>query len=152
MLTNVKADRLLTINQSAAATISAENIATPKPMFTDITKASGIDFNHQQSAFVDFKIAPLLPFQLSKIGPCIAKGDVNKDGLEDVFIGASAGQESRLYLQTKEGKFVLSASEPWNMDKAFTNADALFFDADGDGDLDLYVVSGGEDYPLNSKN
>ena len=152
VLTNVKADRLLTINQSEGVTIPAENIATPKPMFTDITKASGIDFNHQQSAFVDFKIAPLLPFQLSKIGPCIAKGDVNKDGLEDVFIGASAGQESRLYLQTKEGKFVLSASEPWNMDKAFTNADALFFDADGDGDLDLYVVSGGEDYPLNSKN
>jgi len=152
LLTNVKADRLLTINQSEAVTISPENIVPPKPMFTDITKASGINFNHQQSAFVDFKIAPLLPFQLSKIGPCIAKGDVNKDGLEDIFIGASAGQESQLYLQTKEGKFILSASQPWNTDKDITNADALFFDADGDGDLDLYLVSGGEDYPLNSKN
>ena len=152
LLTNVKADRLLVINQQDA-TLATATIESPvKPMFVDVTKSSGISFNHVQFPFVDFKISPLLPFQLSKIGPCIAKGDVNKDGLEDVFIGASAGQESQLYLQTKEGKFILSKSEPWNADKNITNADALFFDADGDGDLDLYLVSGGADYPLNSKN
>ncbi len=152
MLTNVKADTLLVINQQTAITENIENIIAFKPMFTDITHTSGISFVHQQSAFVDFKLSPLLPFQLSKIGPCIAKRDVNKDGLEDLFIGASAGQESQLYLQTKEGKFKLANSQPWNKDKNFTNADALFFDADGDGDADLYLVSGGADYPLNSKN
>ena len=123
-----------------------------KSLFEDVTKNSGINFVHKQSSFVDFKISPLLPYQLSKIGPCIAKADVNKDGLEDLFIGASAGQESFLYLQTADGKFVLANSQPWNNEKNFTNADALFFDADGDGDDDLYLVSGGTDYPLNSKN
>ena len=152
MLTQVKADTLLVINQQTAVTLPTENSIAVKPMFTDITATSGISFTHQQSAFVDFKLSPLLPFQLSKIGPCIAKADVNKDGLEDVFIGASTGQESQLYLQTKQGHFILANSQPWNKNTTFTNADALFFDADGDGDVDLYLVSGGADYPLNSKN
>jgi hypothetical protein len=77
---------------------------------------------------------------------------VNKDGLEDLFIGASAEQESVLYLQTQDGKFVPSTNQPWNAEKKYTNADAIFFDADGDGDDDLYLVSGGADYALNSKN
>ena len=152
LLTNVKADTLLVINEKEAVVADSVAAAITKPMFTDVTKTSGIDFVHQQSNFVDFKVGPLLPYQLSKIGPCIAKADVNMDGLEDVFIGASAGQESKLYLQTKDGKFILSASEPWNNNKNITNADALFFDADGDGDPDLYLVSGGADYPLNSSN
>ena len=152
LLVNIKADTLLVINEKDA--IVADSVALPiaKPMFTDVTKSSGIDFVHQQSNFVDFKVGPLLPYQLSKIGPCIAKADVNMDGLEDVFIGGSAGQESKLYLQTKDGKFILSSSEPWNNNKDITNSDALFFDADGDGDPDLYLVSGGADYPLNSSN
>ncbi len=153
LLQNVKADTLLVINETGADTPNAnEKSVHPKPLFRDVTKNSGISFTHRQSTFVDFKISPLLPYQLSKIGPCIAKADVNKDGQEDLFIGASAGQESSLYLQTKDGKFELSPSQPWNNEKEITIADALFFDADGDGDLDLYLVSGGTDYPLDSKN
>jgi len=79
----------------------------------------------------------------------VAKGDVNGDGLEDLFIGGSAGYPSMLYLQTRSGKFVAAADQPWNVSMASTNMDALFFDADGDGDLDLYLVSGGADYPLD---
>jgi hypothetical protein len=149
---NIRADTLLVANQNDAIQNDAFVKPSPKSMFADVTASSGINFTHRQSTFVDFKIAPLLPFQLSKIGPCIAKADVNGDGLEDVFIGASAGQESQLYLQTKEGNFLLSKSQPWNNNKNITNADALFFDADGDGHPDLYLVSGGDDYPLNSPN
>ena len=155
---NVKADALLMIEEDKAQKNdliepynSTHNNAAVY-LFEDVTANSGINFIHKQSAFVDFKISPLLPYQLSKIGPCIAKADVNKDGLEDVFIGASAEQESVLYLQTEDGKFVPSASQPWNVEKKYTNADALFFDADGDGDDDLYLVSGGADYALNSNN
>jgi enediyne biosynthesis protein E4 len=153
LLQNVKADTLLVINQSSSS-LQNESITNvnAQPIFKDITKTSGINFTDQQSAFVDFKVAPLLPYQLSKTGPCIAKADVNKDGLEDLFIGGSAGHESILYLQTKDGKFIQAPSQPWNTEKDITNTDALFFDADGDGDLDLYLVSGGADYPLNSKN
>ena len=152
LLTNVKADTLLVINEKSALEMDSVAKVSAKPLFMDITKNSGISFVHQQSNFIDFKVSPLLPYQLSKIGPCIAKADVNMDGLEDVFIGASAGQECQLYLQTKDGKFILSGSQPWNSNKDITNADALFFDADGDGDPDLYLVSGGADYPLNNKN
>jgi hypothetical protein len=153
LLNNVKADTLLTISQTDALPQRDTTLSTAaKPWFDDITATCGIDFVHQQNAFVDFKISPLLPYQLSKTGPCLVKGDVNRDGLEDVFIGASAGQESVLYLQTKAGQFKRSASQPWNNDKNFTTTDAIFFDADNDGDLDLYLVSGGADFFLNNKN
>ncbi|MEO8413900.1 MAG: VCBS repeat-containing protein [Ginsengibacter sp.] len=151
-LTNVRADTLLVIDEKSAAAMDTITTVAIKPIFRDVTKNSGINFIHKQSNFVDFKIAPLLPYQLSKIGPCIAKADVNKDGLEDVFIGASAGQECQLYLQAPDGRFHLSGSQPWNNNKDISNADALFFDADGDGDPDLYLVSGGADYPLHNKN
>jgi hypothetical protein len=150
ILRNVKADRLLVIEEGMAT--KAAEVRTPAKkglVFKDVTAASGVKYVHEQSATVDFNISPLLPYQLSKVGPCLAKGDVNGDGLEDLFIGGSAGYGSMLYLQTKDGKFVPAAEQPWNVSKDFTNADALFFDADGDGDLDLYLVSGGADYPLD---
>ena len=132
--------------------IQAKAILAVKPLFKDVTQTAGISFTHTQSQSVDFKISPLLPYQLSKIGPCLAKSDVNGDGLEDLFIGASAGQESALYLQAKDGKFMLSTDQPWLNNKNITVAGALFFDADNDGDADLYLVSGGADFYLNNKN
>ncbi|MBS1609845.1 MAG: VCBS repeat-containing protein, partial [Bacteroidetes bacterium] len=151
-LVNLRGDTLITIQQAAAGAESMDTIVTPKPLFTDVTATSGIDFTDKESSFVDFKINPLLPFQLSKTGPCIAGADVNKDGIEDVFIGAAAGQESLLYIQNKEGHFSIAPSQPWNNKKEPANTDALFFDADGDGDSDLYLVSGGAMYMPGSKN
>lgn len=154
-LKNIKADRLVVIEQKAAApakskpSVEGEKII---PLFKDVTSTSGIKFTDKTSAYVDFKISPLLPYQISKMGPCIAKADVNGDGLEDVFIGAGIGQQSQLYLQTRDGHFVLAVSQPWNTNTLPFNADALFFDADGDGDMDLYLVSGGAEYPSGSEN
>jgi hypothetical protein len=149
----VHADTLLTIREKDAAdsTLIPSHPLTPA-LYTDVTASSGINYIHKGSNFVDFKISPLLPFQVSHVGPCLAKGDVNKDGLEDLFIGGTAGQESMLYLQTPDGAFRPAASQPWNNDKDHTNTSALFFDADGDGDADLYLVSGGADYPNGSRN
>ncbi|HEY6899496.1 MAG TPA: CRTAC1 family protein, partial [Puia sp.] len=138
----VRVDTLLTVDEKEAK-VSEDWVGEVRSKFRDVTAESGVKFVHDQAATIDFKISPLLPFQLSKVGPSVAKGDVNGDGLEDLFFGASAGYESQLYLQTKEGKFVLAAQQPWNQSKEYTNSDALFFDADGDGDLDLYLVSGG---------
>ncbi len=150
-LSNVRADTMLVVEEAKAGERVPAIKEVGEPVFRDVTATSGVKFMHQQAATIDFKISPLLPFQLSKTGPCITKGDVNGDGLEDLFIGASSGYESQLYLQTGKGQFVLAEDQPWNVSKDFTNADALFFDADGDGDLDLYLVSGGADYPLNDK-
>lgn len=150
---NVRGDTLLKVDERSAMSEKEEKKeGLEEAKYVDITTGSGLDYVHQQSAAVDFKIAPLLPYQISRVGPCLAKGDVNGDGLEDLFVGGSAGFDSRLYLQTGEGKFTAAPDQPWNQDKGFTNTDALFFDADGDGDADLYLVSGGADHPLNNKH
>ncbi|HSB91533.1 MAG TPA: VCBS repeat-containing protein [Flavitalea sp.] len=151
-LSQVRADTLITVTQPPRDSIESTRVIPKEPMFEDVTAQSGIDFTHFGPQFVDFKIFPLLPFQLSKTGPCLGKADVNSDGLEDIFIGASSGQESKLYLQSNNGKFILSKSQPWNNQKEFTTTDALFFDADGDGDADLYLVSGGAEFNSTSKN
>lgn len=151
-LKNLVADTLITIQQSIATAGNDDTTVTSKPLFTDITTTSGIDYTDKESAFVDFKINSLLPFQLSKTGPCLAKADINRDGTEDLFIGGAAGQESILFLQNKEGHFSAAVNQPWNNKKECANTDALFFDADGDGDSDLYLVSGGATYIPGSKN
>ncbi|WP_431214224.1 VCBS repeat-containing protein [Puia sp. P3] len=151
-MASVKADTLLTLDEgSMGAADVAQKAAAGGVVFKDVTGVSGVDFVHDQAATIDFKISPLLPFQVSKTGPAIARGDVNGDGLDDLFVGASAGFASQLYIQTAKGKFVAAADQPWNAPKDYTNSDALFFDADGDGDPDLYIVSGGADYPLNDR-
>ncbi|WP_207632494.1 VCBS repeat-containing protein [Foetidibacter luteolus] len=151
-LDNVKGNAIITVDEARALAGTAAPQPVPASLFKDITAGAGINFVHSSSAFVDFKISPLLPFQPSKTGPALAAGDVNGDGLEDVFIGASARQDAILYLQTREGKFIPAANQPWNSDKSITITDVLFFDADKDGDNDLYLVSGGADYYLHAKN
>lgn len=96
----------------------------------------------------DFKIQPLLPQMRSDAGPCMAKGDINNDGREDVYIGGGRGQAGRLFLQTASGFVESKQADFKNTDSE--DADAAFFDADGDKDLDLVVVSAG--YALNSND
>jgi len=150
-LNDVKADCTVKLVESEMDDRPVKRTVGSRVTFRDVTAASGVNFKHDEASTIDFKISPLLPYQISKTGPAIAHGDVNGDGLEDIFVGASSGFESQLYLQTTNGKFVLAKDQPWNATKDYTNSDALFFDADGDGDLDLYIVSGGADYPLNDK-
>lgn len=152
-LQNVQSDTLLIISEATATRADSSNIKEEHAaLFTDITQQSGIHFIDTASQFVDFKIAPLLPYQLSKTGPSLAKADVNGDGLEDLFIGASSAHASQLYFQNNNETFSLAKDQPWAANKNITVADALFFDADADGDQDLYLVSGGADFYLNNKN
>ena len=115
--------------------------------FTELK--SVINHIHQENYFNDFDKQVLLPHKLSQLGPALAKGDVNGDGLDDIFIGGASGQSPTLYIQT-EKQFINSSSNTWLRHKALEDIDAVFFDSDNDGDLDLYVVSGGNEFSPNS--
>ena len=141
-----QADQILAVKEEGAQTVPVSGGVAGKRLFTDITTAAGIDFRHRENDFIDFKDESLLPYQLSRQGPALASADVNGDGLADVFLGGAIGQGGQLYLQTRDGHFQPAPSQPWALDTISEKVNAIFFDADGDGDMDLYVVSGGNEY------
>lgn len=144
VLQNIASNQLLTLSYSNAKDIESaapNNFATK---FTDITTKTNIGFKHQEDSYDDFAFEPLLPHRNSQLGPALAVGDVNNDGLEDIFLGNAAGQAGALYLQNPNGKFDI-LDGPWEADAQYEDTGALLFDADQDSDLDLYVVGGGND-------
>lgn len=135
----------LTIEKAHAVAVDiSEN--QPPALFSDISQASGIDFRHKENYYVDFKHEYLIPYELSRQGPKMAKADVNNDGLEDIFIGGAAGQGGALYIQDEKGRFSLAATQPWKIAGMADNTGSVFFDADNDGDADLYISNGGSEW------
>jgi hypothetical protein len=106
---------------------------------------------HTEDDYVDFFYERNVPKMISREGPKAAVGDVNGDGLEDVFIGGTVGHPGQLYLQTKEGKFVKKEEDVFRQFIDFEDVAVLFLDCDKDGDLDLLICPGGNNMPLNSR-
>lgn len=102
-----------------------------------------LDWKHLAVDTNDFKRQLLLPKMYSYSGPRMAKGDVNQDGAEDIYVCGPKHQPGALFLQQKDGSFREKKTRSFEKDSGHQDEDAVFFDADGDGDLDLYVVSGG---------
>jgi len=115
-------------------------------LFTDVTSQVGLDFSHQENDFVDFDREPLMPKMVSREGPFVTVGDVNGDGLDDFFIGGAKGQPSALYVQRPNGTFVATNQRLFAADSISEDLGAAFFDANGDRNLDLYVVTGGSEF------
>jgi hypothetical protein len=113
---------------------------------TDATAAAAIGFTHHENEFVDFDREPLIPKMLSNEGPALAVGDVNGDGLDDFYIGGAKLQPGRLFIQRRDGTFMPQDDKVFAVDSLSEDVGATFFDANGDGHPDLYVVSGGSDY------
>jgi len=106
-------------------------------------------YNHKENEHNEYKDQVLLPHMFSRSGPFLTTGDVDNDGTEDFYVGGAAGQPGSLYLQ-KNGKFLSKAVSDFEKDKAYEDMGAELFDADGDKDLDLYVVSGGSEFKEGS--
>ena len=147
VLRHIKGNQILSINYKNASTAWAP---TPKltTLFINYSKESTINFKHTDSFFFDYSFQRLLPQKFSSLGPGIAVSDINKDGLEDFFIGNGYKKKGELFIQNANGRF---SSRPLETgDKRQEDTGCLFFDVDNDNDEDLLVASGTNEFPRNS--
>jgi hypothetical protein len=145
-LRNPGIDRELVLRHSNAAGTRAlrPSPAADNLVFQPFDARKGLSYREPKETPRDYGIQPLLPYMLSSHGPAVAVGDVNGDGLDDVFIGGAAGTPRKLLIQKRDGSFAADAqSQGWSADTRYEDWGALFFDANGDGRPDLYVASGG---------
>src|SRR5436189_66912 len=152
LLEHVATNQRLTVRQALGASLRQPSGHPPSrgpqrlPLFTDVTDKVGLPYVHRENAFVDFDRERLIPKLLSTEGPFIAVADVNGDGLDDMFLGGAKGQPGALLMQQADGRFVRSNPGLFEQDAGSEDLGAVFFDADGDGHPDLYVVSGGSEF------
>jgi hypothetical protein len=149
VIKNAAINKLLIIEQkNASGFFSYDSFFKPvKEILTDVTAQVNIKWQHTENNFTDFNKQYLIPHKESTRGPKIAVADVNKDGLDDFYACGATGQAGALMIQQKDGSFISLDTALFNKDKLAEDVDAAFFDADGDGQLDLYIVSGGNEYP-----
>jgi hypothetical protein len=155
VLTNVKADQVLQVSIANAG----DPYAFPNPeldkasVFREVTRALGINYKHLEADFADFNVQKLLPHKLSEYTPGLAVGDVDGNGLDDIIIGGNTSNQAQVFLQQADGKFIQRPLLPpgaINPTSNIKDEGLLLFDTDGDGDLDLYVASGGYEVERNS--
>ncbi len=155
VLKNVKPDQLLKIDIKNANQFYNWNqpVLASGAFLTDITDSLNIEYNHKQKDFIDFNIQKLLPHKFTEFGPALAAGDLNGDSLEDIVVGGNSTQMATLLFQQPSGKFIRKALPvmPGN-DTTVQSIDMgiSLFDADGDGDLDIYIAGGGYEATENS--
>ena len=148
ILRDVKANQVVKVEEETNSAKSGESQPYVKPAFVRVDPP--LIYTQAEEGYNDFKRQPLLMTMLTTCGPVMAQADINNDGLADVFVGGAQGNPGKVFIQNKQGSFDEKANTMF--DKMHTDADALFFDVDGDKDMDLYVVSGGyNDYEPGSK-
>ncbi len=134
------------------ATFNFNELRKPcKYYASDVTDEKGVNFVHDENPFVEFNREPLIPFATSSDGPAMALGDINNDGLTDVYVGAAKRRNSAMYIQKRNGDFSKVQLVGTSKDSIFEEVDALMVDIDNDDDTDLVVATGGNEYRLNSE-
>lgn len=146
VIRDLPSNQVVTLHQKDAVDLTnaePDSPARTETLFRDITGESGIDYMHKEWDYNDFNVQPLLPHKLSQYGPGLSVGDVNSDGLNDIYISGAFEYKGAFLIQRRDGTFaeedLLVGNDPENREEEMAS---LFFDADGDGDDDLYIVSG----------
>ncbi|HMQ74572.1 MAG TPA: FG-GAP-like repeat-containing protein [Flavobacteriales bacterium] len=122
----------------------------PTTWFTDVSSRTVPGIGHTENSFDDFRAESLLPHRQSTHGPALVAGDVNGDGLDDLFLGAATGNPGQLLLQGSGTRFAPATTQPWSAHSDQEIIGACLFDADGDGDLDLYTAAGSTEWSAPS--
>lgn len=147
VLTDLDVNKVHEISRSKSSAKVVQQEETGGKLFREITKRLKLDnAKHIENSHDDYVDEVLLPHKMSQFGPAIAVGDVNGDKMEDFYLGGAAGKTGTLYIQKRNGTFTGIYNGVWNADSASEDMGAVFTDVDGDKDLDLFVVSGGNEF------
>ncbi len=144
VLKNPPADTTVTLRRKDALSLFPGYPEQPGPLYHNVT--AGIirgNIHHSENEYIDFNREKLIPKMISTEGPRVAVGDVNGDGLEDFYLGNAFADTAKIFIQQANGHFVQKPQPVFITDKHFESIGAVFLDADGDGDQDLVVCSGG---------
>ncbi|WP_405415874.1 VCBS repeat-containing protein [Maribacter sp. Asnod1-A12] len=151
-LNQIDIDTTISLDYKNATDVNENYLEFPlvikeySPIFKEVSNSIGVIYEHEEQDMVDFNVQRILPKKLTQNGPCLTKGDINGDGFEDFIIGSSSGLSPIIFTQDKSGNF---SDEPLftdEYDKTFEEESMVLFDLDNDGDLDLYLVSGSNEF------
>ncbi|WKN44192.1 VCBS repeat-containing protein [Tunicatimonas pelagia] len=146
IVADLAVNQLNTIRYQEASFQEKRSSEEPSPLFV----SAPFPYQHNDPAYNDFDKQLLIPHKLSQTGPALAQADVNGNGLEDLFLGGGKGQAAQLLLANSSGKFTPKSIPDFEQDQKYEDVGAHFFDADSDGDADLYVVSGSYEFDEGS--